>query len=52
MAALFFPTIIFVIFFVLNLILWAEGSSNAVPFGSMFVVVVLWLGISGVCCIC
>merc|ERR1712028_157590 len=45
-AALLYPGISFVIFFGLNLVVWAEGSVRAVPFGSMFAMVALWFGIS------
>ena len=36
----------FVLFFVLNLVVWAEGSASAVPFGSLCAVLALWFGIS------
>lgn len=45
-AAMLYPGISFFIFFVLNLVVWAEGSVGAVPFGSMFAMVALWFGIS------
>ncbi|KAL8502446.1 hypothetical protein ACS0TY_021548 [Phlomoides rotata] len=41
-----FPGILFAIFFVLNALIWGEESSGAVPFGTMFVLVFLWFGIS------
>ncbi|XP_020578770.1 transmembrane 9 superfamily member 8-like [Phalaenopsis equestris] len=41
-----FPGIIFAIFFVLNAIIWGEKSSGAVPFTTMFALVLLWFGIS------
>ena len=44
--AFMFPGIVFVIFFVLNLFIWGEKSSGAVPFGTMFALLVLWFGIS------
>lgn len=44
--ALMFPGIVFVIFFVLNSLIWGEKSSGAVPFGTMFALVFLWFGIS------
>lgn len=44
--AFMFPATIFVIFFVLNALIWGEKSSGAVPFGTMFVLVLLWFGIS------
>jgi len=33
-------------FFVLNLFIWGQRSSGAVPFSTMFAVLVLWFGIS------
>jgi len=44
--AFMFPGILFVIFFVLNALIWGEKSSGAVPFGTMFALVCLWFGIS------
>ena len=44
--ALLFPTVNFVVFFMLNLLVWNEGSSGAVPFGTMFSLLILWFGIS------
>ncbi|XP_054791238.1 transmembrane 9 superfamily member 10-like isoform X2 [Prosopis cineraria] len=44
--AFMFPAIVFVIFFVLNALIWGEKSSGAVPFGTMFALVLLWFGIS------
>eukprot|EP00252_Welwitschia_mirabilis_P005187 TRINITY_DN1567_c0_g1_i1.p1 TRINITY_DN1567_c0_g1~~TRINITY_DN1567_c0_g1_i1.p1 ORF type:complete len:644 (+),score=75.82 TRINITY_DN1567_c0_g1_i1:60-1991(+) len=44
--ALMFPGIVFCIFFVLNALIWGERSSGAVPFGTMFALVLLWFGIS------
>lgn len=44
--ALFFPGIVFGIFFVLNLFVWGEHSSGAVPFGTLIALLVLWFGIS------
>merc|ERR1712232_1380068 len=46
MTALFFPGVIFVLFFVLNLFIWGQKSSGAVPFTTMFALLVLWFGIS------
>ena len=42
----FFPGVVFLIFFVLNCFVWGEKSSGAVPFGTMFALLVLWFGIS------
>ncbi|GMH04080.1 hypothetical protein Nepgr_005919 [Nepenthes gracilis] len=44
--AFMFPGILFSVFFVLNALIWEEKSSGAVPFGTMFALVVLWFGIS------
>ncbi|EXC11823.1 Transmembrane 9 superfamily member 4 [Morus notabilis] len=41
-----FPATVFAIFFVLNALIWGEKSSGAVPFGTMFALVILWFGIS------
>ncbi|CAA7261611.1 unnamed protein product [Cyclocybe aegerita] len=39
------PTLIFIVVFLLNFLL-AAGSSGAVPFGTMMLIIVLWFGIS------
>ncbi|WVZ79173.1 hypothetical protein U9M48_026783 [Paspalum notatum var. saurae] len=44
--ALMFPGTVFAIFFVLNALIWGEKSSGAVPFTTMFALVLLWFGIS------
>ncbi|GFS31448.1 endomembrane protein 70 protein family [Actinidia rufa] len=44
--AFMFPASVFAVFFVLNALIWGEKSSGAVPFGTMFALVVLWFGIS------
>jgi transmembrane 9 superfamily member 2/4 len=44
--ALMFPGIVFAIFLVLNALIWGEKSSGAVPFTTMFALVLLWFGIS------
>jgi len=36
----------FGVYFVMNLILWGEGSSAAIPFTSLVVVLLMWFGIS------
>lgn len=41
-----FPGVVFLIFFILNFFVWGEKSSGAVPFGTMFALLVLWFGIS------
>ena len=40
------PAIVFGTFFFLNLFLWAQGSSGAVPFTTMLVLVAIWFVIS------
>lgn len=40
------PGITFALFFVLNLLLWAEHSSAALPFGTLVVLALLWFFIS------
>jgi len=37
---------VFGIFFIMNLILWGEGSSAAIPFGTLVAILALWFGIS------
>ncbi|EXB86672.1 Transmembrane 9 superfamily member 4 [Morus notabilis] len=44
--AVMFPAIVSAIFFVLNALIWGQKSSGAVPFGTMFALIVLWFGIS------
>merc|ERR1719378_431427 len=46
MTAFLYPGIIFMIFFVLNLFIWGQKSSGAVPFTTLFALLVLWFGIS------
>jgi len=46
LTAVLYPGIVFVVFFVLNLMLWQEGSSASVPFVTMFAMLVLWFGVS------
>ncbi|KAE8393484.1 hypothetical protein ETB97_005875 [Aspergillus alliaceus] len=40
------PGLIFGTFFLLNLFVWAKGSSGAVPFGTMLALVAIWFVIS------
>ncbi|XP_050389902.1 transmembrane 9 superfamily member 2 [Patella vulgata] len=40
------PGVIFGIFFVLNLLLWIEKSSAAIPFSTLIALLALWFGIS------
>lgn len=46
LTAFLYPGSLFAVFFILNLFLWAEASSQAVPFGTLFALLVLWFGIS------
>ena len=39
-------SIVFAVFFVLNLMLWAKGSSAAIPFSTLLALLALWFGIS------
>ncbi|KAG6007637.1 hypothetical protein E4U21_005718 [Claviceps maximensis] len=41
--ALLFPGLAFGLVFVLNLFVWAQASSTAIPFGTLIVIVLLWL---------
>lgn len=40
------PGIVFGLFFILNLVLWIEGSSAAIPFTTLLALLALWFGIS------
>ena len=44
--SIFFPGISFAIFFVLNLFVWGEKSSGAVPFTTLLALLILWFGVS------
>eukprot|EP00494_Astrolonche_serrata_P028892 UN29159 len=46
LTAFLFPGVVFTMFFILNLFVWGEKSSGAVPFGTIFALLVLWFGIS------
>merc|ERR1719162_2571089 len=46
LTACLYPGLFFMIFFVLNLFIWGQKSSGAVPFTTMFALLVLWFGIS------
>merc|ERR1719333_1111569 len=46
LTACFYPGIFFMIFFVLNLFIWGQKSSGAVPFTTMVAMICLWFGIS------
>lgn len=42
----FLPGVVFSIFFLLNLFVWAKGSSGAVPFTTMLAIIGIWFVIS------
>ena len=42
--AFMFPGVVFSIFFVLNLLIWGQRSSGAVPFGTLAALALLWFG--------
>lgn len=46
LTSLLFPSVMFTIFFVLDVLLWTEGASTAVPLSTMCALVLLWFGIS------
>lgn len=46
MTALLYPGSIFGILFTLNLLLWVQGSSGAIPFGALFTLLFLWFCVS------
>jgi transmembrane 9 superfamily protein 2/4 len=46
LTAFLFPGTVFSVFFILNLALWAEGSSGALPFGTFFTLFFLWFCVS------
>merc|ERR1711977_726871 len=46
MTACFYPGLFFITFFILNLFIWGEKSSGAVPFTTMFAILTLRFGIS------
>lgn len=41
--AILFPGLCFSIMFIMNLFVWAQASSTAIPFGTLVAIVVLWL---------
>ncbi|EGR47879.1 uncharacterized protein TRIREDRAFT_22466 [Trichoderma reesei QM6a] len=41
--ALLFPGLTFGLVFILNLFVWAQASSTAIPFGTLLAILVLWL---------
>merc|ERR1719442_259516 len=46
LTAFLYPGTLFTVFFVLNLLIWGQKSSGAVPFTTMFALLVLWFGVS------
>jgi transmembrane 9 superfamily protein 2/4 len=44
--ALVFPGLAFIVVFLLNLVVWYEGSSSAIPFVTMLSLLLMWFGIS------
>ncbi|KAI9311158.1 transmembrane 9 superfamily member 4-like [Dichotomocladium elegans] len=40
------PSILYMIVFVLDLFVWAQQSSSAIPFGTFFALIVMWFGVS------
>nr|XP_025131935.1 transmembrane 9 superfamily member 2 isoform X5 [Bubalus bubalis] len=46
LTALLCPGVVFVDIFIMNLILWIEGSSSAISFGTLVGILALWFGIS------
>ena len=46
LTAFLYPGGIFSVFFVINLVLWAEGSSGALSFGTFFTLFFLWFCVS------
>lgn len=46
LTALLCPGIVFALFFVMNLILWHESSSAAVPFGTLLGLLAMWMLVS------
>lgn len=39
-------SVVFGLFFVMNLVLWGKGSSAAVPFSTLVALLALWFGVS------
>ena len=44
--AMLFPGVCFGVFFVINLLIWGQKSSGAVPFGTLLAMLLMWLCIS------
>jgi transmembrane 9 superfamily member 2/4 len=45
-SAFLFPGLSFSVFFTLNLAVWASGSSGAVPFSTLLLLLFMWFGVS------
>lgn len=45
-SAFLFPGLSFTLFFILNLFVWGSGSSGAVPFSTLILLLFMWFGIS------
>jgi len=46
LTAVVYPGAVALTAFIVNFFVWGQGSSAAIPFGTMFAVLVLWFGIS------
>ncbi len=46
LTAFFYPGLVFSILFILNMFLWIEGSSGAIPFSALFTLLFLWFCVS------
>jgi len=46
LTAFLFPSVVFLVFFVLNIVMWIEGSSAALPFSTFFTLLFLWFCVS------
>lgn len=46
LTSLLFPGVVFIVFFLLDIIVWSYGSTGAIPLLSMIAVLTLWFGIS------
>ena len=46
LTAFLYPGVVFLVFFLLNLVLWANGSSGALSFGTFFTLFFLWFCVS------
>lgn len=46
LTSMFCPGVVFCLFFVMNLVLWAKESSAAIPFSTLLALLVLWFCVS------